>query len=312
MALPEMFRGRLKLPVAGAPMFIVSQPELVMAQCRAGIVGSFPTLNARKLEDLESWIVQCTTASAEPGAAPFGANLIVHKSNPRLAEDTEMVIKHRVPFVITSVGDPTEVAKRVHAYGGIVFHDVISLRHARKAISCGVDGLILVCAGAGGHAGTLSPFAFVSEVRSIYDGAISLAGAISTGAHVRAAVAMGADMASMGTRFIATKEAHAAEGYKQMIVESSAADIIYTPYFSGVNGSFLKGSVEAAGLDPAQVLGKREGASLALGPEESHGPKAWKDIWSAGQGSGAIHDVPPVAELVTRLRAEYDAAGKIG
>ena len=310
MAVPEIFRGKLKLPVLGAPMFIVSQPELVTAQCRAGIVGSFPTLNARKLEDLESWLQQFTAVSKESGAAPFGANLIVHKSNSRLAADTDLVIKYRVPYVITSVGDPTDVVRRVHEYGGIVFHDVINLRHAKKAMSCGVDGLILVCAGAGGHGGTLSPFAFVSEVRSIFSGAISLAGAISTGAHVRAAIAMGADLASMGTRFIATKEAKASDAYKQMIVDSGSADILYTPYFSGVNANFLRGSVEAGGFEPADVMGKRESASLAedLSHAEDGGPKAWKDIWSAGQGVGAIHDVPPVADLVTRLKAEYDAA----
>ncbi len=213
-------------------------------------------------------------------------------------------------YVITSVGDPTEIVNRVHEYGGVVFHDVINLRHAKKAISCGVDGLILVCAGAGGHGGTLSPFAFVSEVRSVFGGAISLAGAISTGAHVRAAIAMGADLASMGTRFIATKEAKAADGYKQMIVDSGSADILYTPYFSGINASFLRGSVEALGLDPTKVMGKREGASLAedLSHSQDGGPKAWKDIWSAGQGVAAIHDVPSVPDLVARLKAEYEAA----
>lgn len=310
MALPEIFRGKLKLPVLGAPMFIVSQPDLVTAQCRAGVVGSFPTLNARKLEDLESWLQQFNAVSKEPGTAPYGANLIVHKSNSRLAEDTDLVIKYRVPYVITSVGDPTEVVKRVHEYGGIVFHDVINLRHAKKAISCGVDGLILVCAGAGGHAGTLSPFAFVSEVRSIFQGAISLAGAISTGGHVRAAIAMGADLASMGTRFIATKEANAVDGYKKMIVDSGSADVLYTPYFSGVNANFLRGSVEARGLNPVDVMGKREGASLAedLSHASDGGPKAWKDIWSAGQGVAAIHDILPVADLVARLKTEYDAA----
>ena len=310
MALPEIFRGKLKVPVLGAPMFIVSQPELVTAQCRAGIVGSFPTLNARKLEDLESWLQQFSAMSKEPGVAPFGANLIVHKSNGRVEADTDLVIKYRVPYVITSVGDPTDVVKRVHEYGGIVFHDVINLRHAKKAISCGVDGLILVCAGAGGHAGTLSPFALVSEVRNIFSGAISLAGAISTGGHVRAAIAMGADLASMGTRFIATNEARAADAYKKMIVDSGSADILYTPYFSGVNANFLRGSVEALGLDPTKVMGKREDASLAddLNHAADGGPKAWKDIWSAGQGVAAIHDILPVADLVARPKTEYDAA----
>ncbi len=308
MPLPELFRGRLKLPVIGAPMFIVSQPELVTAQCRAGVVGCFPTLNARPLPLLETWLQQVTAASAEPGAAPFGANLIVHKSNNRLAEDTELVVKYKAPFVITSVGEPSAVVKQVHAYGGIVFHDVIGLKHARKAIEAGVDGLILVAAGAGGHAGTLSPFAFVAEVRKIFAGTIVLAGAITTGAQVKAALTMGADMAYMGTRFIATQEAHAPEGYKKMIVNSTASDIVYTPYFSGVHASYMRQSIEAFGLDPAKVLGHREGASLGIDAKSDDGPKAWRDIWSAGQGVGSIDDAPKVAELVARLKQQYDAA----
>ena len=307
MPIPEIFRSRLSLPVIGAPMFIVSQPALVIAQCRAGVVGCFPTLNARPLETLDAWFQQMTAAVAEPGVAPFGANLIVHKSNPRLAEDIDLTVKYRVPFVITSVGDPTAVVQRVHDYGGIVFHDVVGLRHARKAIAAGVDGLILVCAGAGGHAGTLSPFAFTAEVRRIFTGTIVVAGAIVTGAQVKAAQVMGGDLAYMGTRFIATAEAHAPDTYKQMIVASTANDIVYTPYFSGIPASYLRASIASNGLDPDKVLGTREGASLAIDGKDDKGPKAWRDIWSAGQGVGMIDDAPPVADVVTRLKHEYAA-----
>ncbi len=307
MPLPALFEGRLRLPLIGAPMFIVSQPELVIAQCRAGVVGCFPTLNARPLAQLEAWLEQFTAATAQAGVAPFGANLIVHKANARQAEDLELVIKYKVPFVITSVGDPSPVVERVHAYGGIVFHDVISLKHARKAIAAGVDGLILVCAGAGGHAGTLSPFAFVAEVRKIFAGTIVLSGAISLGNHIKAAQVIGADLAYMGTRFIATAEAHAQDGYKKMIVDAGTADIVYTPYFSGVNANYLRSSISANGLNPDDVLGPRSGAQLILGNDDDKGPKAWRDIWSAGQGAGAIDDVPTVAALVERLKTQYDA-----
>ena len=307
MSLPEIFRGRLAVPVVGAPMFLVSHPELVIAQCLAGIPGSFPTLNARPLELLEEWLKRISAAvAAAPTPAPFGVNLVVNKANTRLAEDVALTEKYKVPFVITSVGEPGELVKRVHAYGGIVFHDVISVRHAKKAIAAGVDGLILVCAGAGGHAGALSPFALVHEVRQIFAGTIILAGAISTGAQVKAAQVMGADLAYMGTRFIATQEAHADEAYKRMIVETTAADIVYTPHFSGISANYLRPSIVAAGLDPALVLGPREGASLGLSDKDDKGPKAWRDIWSAGQGVGAIVDAPPVAELVARMKAEND------
>jgi nitronate monooxygenase len=307
MPLPALFQGRLRLPLIGAPMFIVSQPDLVLAQCRAGVVGCFPTLNARPLPQLEAWLEQLTAATAAPGVAPFGANLIVHKSNTRLAEDLELVVKYKVPLVITSVGDPTPVVERVHAYGGIVFHDVIGLKHARKAIGAGVDGLILVCAGAGGHAGTLSPFAFIPEVRKIFAGALILSGAISRGNHIKAAQMIGADLAYMGTRFIATAEAHAQDDYKKMIVDSAAADIVYTPYFSGVNANYLRASITANGLNPDEVLGVHSGSQLSLGSADDKGPKAWRDIWSAGQGAGAIDDVPTVAVLVERLKVQYDA-----
>lgn len=306
MSLPALFKGRLSLPLIGAPMFIASQPDLVLAQCRAGVAGCFPTLNARPLPQLEEWLQRLTAATAD--TAPFGANLIVHKANARQAEDLELIIKYKVPLVITSVGDPTPVVEKVHAYGGIVFHDVISLKHARKAAAAGVDGLILVCAGAGGHAGTLSPFAFVAEVRKEFAGCIILSGAISLGNHIKAAQVMGADLAYMGTRFIATAEAHVPDAYKSMIVEAGTADIVYTPYFSGINANYLKPSIAANGLDPDKVLGTRPEAKLSLGGDDPDGPKAWRDIWSAGQGAGAIDDVPSVADLVARLKAEYAKA----
>ncbi len=290
-------------------MFLVSQPSLVIAQCKAGIPGSFPTLNARPLEILDAWLTEIAGAlKNDPKAAPFGANLIVHRSNTRLEEDTKLVIKHKVPFVITSVGDPTDIVRHIHAYGGIVFHDVTTIRHAQKAIQAGVDGLILVSAGAGGHAGTMSPFALVAEVRRIFAGTILLAGALSNGAQVKAAQLMGADLGYMGTRFIATQEASADDQYKQMIVESAMADILYTPYFSGVPANYLKHSITSRGLDPAKVAGVRDGANLGI-DERPDELKAWRDIWSAGHGVGTIDDVPRVAELVARLKREYDAAG---
>lgn len=308
MALPELFQNRLAVPVVGAPMFLVSRPQLVIAQCKAGVPGSFPTLNARPLEQLDAWLTEIAAAlKNDPKAAPFGANLIVHRSNTRLLEDTALVIRHKVPFVITSVGDPTEFVKQIHAYGGIVFHDVTTLRHARKAIQAGVDGLILVSAGAGGHAGTMSPFALVAEVRRIFAGTILLAGALSNGAQLKAAQLMGADLGYMGTRFIATKEASADDQYKDMIVQSTMADIVYTPYFSGVPANYLKHSITARGLDPVKVAGVREGANLGI-DERPDELKAWRDIWSAGHGVGTIDDIPTVAELVARLKREYDAA----
>jgi nitronate monooxygenase len=308
MPLPELFKGRLSLPLICAPMFIVSQPELVIAQCRAGVIGCFPALNARPLPQLEEWLKQISAVCDEPGVAPFGVNQIVHKSNTRLAEDLALTIKYKVPFVITSVGDPTDVVKQVHDYGGIVFHDVISLRHARKAIAAGVDGLILVAAGAGGHAGTLSPFAFIAEIRRIFGGTIVLSGALSLGNQIKAAQVAGADLAYMGTRFIATREAHAPEAYKKMIVDSTAADIIYTPYFSGTHANYLRQSIEGYGLNPADVLGRREGAELGISEKKDGGPRPWRDILSAGQGVGVIDDQPTVAELVSRLKQQYDAA----
>jgi nitronate monooxygenase len=318
MPIPAILQGRLSLPVIGAPMFIVSCPALVIAQCRAGIVGAFPALNARPPEMLETWIGEIRSALSaferETGrkAAPFAVNQIVHGSNERLAHDLEVCIRHEVPIIITSLRPPGEVVAAVHAYGGIVLHDVISIRHAEKALEQGVDGLILVCAGAGGHAGTLSPFALVAEVRRLWDGPLILSGAIANGRAILAAQAMGADLAYMGTRFIATREANAPEGYKAMLVAGAAKDIVYTPAISGVAGNYLRPSLVAAGLDPDDLpeAGK-DRMNFAAGRRNR--PAAWRDIWSAGQGLGSIDDVPGTAELVERLRREYaEAAASLG
>ena len=303
----------MSLPVIAAPMFIVSNPNLVIAQCISGVVGSFPALNARPAEMLDEWITSIEIALAErrrtqPQAktAPFAVNQIIHQSNDRLDRDLDVCMRHRVPIIITSLRAPTDVVKRVHEYGGAVFHDVISIRHAEKALEAGVDGLVLVCAGAGGHAGMLSPFALVREVRRFFDGPIALSGAITDGAGVLAAQAIGADFAYIGTRFIATREANAVDTYKQMIVKSSAADILYTPFFSGVHGNYLKPSVAAAGLDPDH-LPSVDKSSMNFASDRP--AKAWKDIWGAGQGVGNIDDVPATAELVDRLIKEYGQAG---
>jgi nitronate monooxygenase len=313
VTLPAQLHRKLALPVVGAPMFIVSNPELVIAQCTAGIIGAFPALNARPPEELEKWIVRIKHAlddyaATHPEAvvAPFAVNQIVHRSNSRLEHDLEVCIRHEVPIIITSLRSPEAVVKRIHAYGGIVIHDVISVRHARKALEAGVDGLILVCAGAGGHAGTLSPFALVNEVRSFYDGMLVLAGAITNGRGVLAAQAIGCDLAYMGTRFIATTEANATDAYKQMIVGATASDIVYTPYFSGVHGNYLKPSIRAAGLDPDN-LAPADPSQMDFDKRHDR-PKSWKDIWGAGQGVGNIGEVMPAREVVARLRTEYAAA----
>ena len=260
MPLPPPLQGKLRLPVIGAPLFIVSNPALVIAQCKAGIVGAFPALNARPQDELDRWLARIESElaahrAAHPGAtvAPFAVNQIVHASNGRLDADLDACVRHRVPIVITSLRAPHPVVDRVHAYGGIVLHDVISVRHAEKALEAGVDGLILVCAGAGGHAGTLNPFALVNEVRRFYAGTLALAGAITDGAAILAAQAMGCDLAYLGTRFIATREANAPDRYKQMIADARAADVVYTPYFSGVHGSYLQDRIRAAGLDPEHL-----------------------------------------------------------
>jgi len=312
MSLPPQLRGRLRIPVFGAPMFLVSGPDLVIEQCKAGVIGSFPALNARPQEELDKWLTRIETELARhqhehPGkkVAPFAVNLIVNKANQRLAADLEVVLSHKVPIVITSLSAPTGLVPRVHDYGGIVFHDVIKVRHAEKALEAGVDGLIAVCGGAGGHAGSLNPFALVNELRRIHQGPLALAGAITNGAGVLAAEAMGCDLAYLGTRFIATKESMAVERYKQMIVASNSGDIVYTPLFSGVHGSYLAGSIRNAGLDP-DSLPVNEAPGLYRNREER--PKTWKEIWGAGQGVGNIDDIPTVAELVDRLESEYFAA----
>jgi nitronate monooxygenase len=302
MPIPALFQGRIALPVIAAPMFLVSGPDLVVETCKAGVVGSFPALNQRSTEGYGEWLAEIRERIGN-AAAPFGVNLIVHRSNARLDADLAETVRQRVPFVITSLGAVSEVVEAIHGYGGLVFHDVINLRHAQKAAEAGVDGLIAVCAGAGGHAGTYNPFAFVQEIRQFYQGTIILSGAMSTGAHVVAARAAGADFAYLGTRFIATTESRAPEDYKQMILAATAKDIVYTNAISGVNGNFLRASLEAAGLDPANL--PEFNRELHLGSSEK---RAWKNIWSAGQGVGAIHDVPSTAELVARLGREYAAA----
>jgi nitronate monooxygenase len=312
MSLPSQIRGRLRIPVFGAPMFLVSGPDLAIEQCKAGVIGSFPALNARPQEELEKWLTRIETELAryqsehsEKKVAPYAVNLIMNKANKRLDADLEVVLDHKVPIVITSLSAPTGLVPRVHEYGGIVFHDVIKVRHAEKALEAGVDGLIAVCGGAGGHAGNLNPFALVNELRRIHQGPLVLAGGITNGAGVLAAEAMGCDLAYMGTRFIATKESMAAERHKQMIVDSHSGDIVYTPMFSGVHGSYLAGSIRNAGLDPDNLpLNEAPGQYRA----REDRPKTWKDIWGAGQGVGNIDDIPTVAELVDRLESEYCAA----
>ena len=307
MALPESFKGRLKLPAISAPMFLVSGPELVIEACKAGVVGTFPALNQRDSEGFEQWLIQITESLADaPDAAPYGVNLIVHKSNPRLQADLELCVKYQVPLVITSLGAVREVVDTVQSYGGVVFHDVINIRHAQKASEAGVDGLIAVCAGAGGHAGTLSPFALLGEIRQFFDKTLLLAGSLSSGSDILAARAMGADLAYMGTRFINTRESRANEAYKQMIRDSRAVDVVYTKEISGVDANFLQPSLDAAGIDLETV--KKQG-DVDFGEElNPDNVKAWKDIWSAGQGVGCISDVPTVAELVSRLQTEFDHA----
>jgi nitronate monooxygenase len=312
MPLPAQIRDRLRIPVFGAPMFLVSGPDLVIEQCKAGVIGAFPALNARPQEELDRWLTRIETELAQherahPGrkVAPFAVNLIMNKANQRLGADLEIVLAHQVPIVITSLSAPTALVPRVHDYGGMVFHDVIKLRHAEKALEAGVDGLIAVCGGAGGHAGTLNPFALVNELRRIHAGPLVLAGAITNGAGVLAAEAMGCDLAYLGTRFIATRESLAVDRYKQMIVDSGAGDIVYTPFFSGVHGSYLAGSIRNAGFDPDN-LPAIESPGLYRSRDER--PKTWKEIWGAGQGVGDIDDVPTVAELVDRLESEYRAA----
>jgi len=309
MALPQNLAAHLRIPVLSAPMFIVSGPELVIEQCKAGVIGSFPALNARPQEELDKWLTRIETELAayakenpHKKVAPFAVNLIVNKANKRLEQDIEVVIAHQVPIVITSLSAPTDIVPRVHAYGGLVLHDVVKVRHGEKALEAGVDGLIAVCAGAGGHAGTTNPFALVNELRRIHNGLLVLSGAITNGSAILAAQAMGCDLAYLGTRFIATQESAAKPAYKQMIVESSSGDIVYTPLFSGVHGSYLAGSIRNAGLDPNNLPINETAGQYRSRDERA---KTWTDIWGAGQGVGDIDDVPSVAELVDRMEKEY-------
>lgn len=311
MSLPSSLVGRLKLPVIAAPMFLTSGPELVIACSNAGILGTFPALNQRSSEGFDDWLTTIR-ASLTTDAAPFGVNLIVHKTNPRVAADLALCVRHKVPVIITSLGAATEVVDAVHGYGGLVFHDVTTAKHARKAAEAGVDGLVLVAGGAGGHAGTLNPLALMAEVRAFFDKTVILAGCISTGGDIAAAQMLGADLAYMGTRFIATTESMVTDINKQMLVEAGASDIIYTPAISSIAANFLRASIVAAGLDPDRLSAP---ASIDLShitepykkDPEKPDSKAWRDIWSAGQGVASIHDVLPAAQLIQRLRAEYRA-----
>lgn len=316
MAIPEILRGKLSIPVVASPLFIISGPELVIAQCKAGVVGSFPSLNARPVEVLDQWLTQITEelaayneANPDKPAAPFAVNQIVHNSNDRLMQDVELCVKHKVPIVITSLGARTEVFDAIHSYGGICLHDVINNRFAKKAIEKGADGLICVAAGAGGHAGTLSPMPFIQEVREWFDGPVLLSGAISTGDSILAAEAMGADLAYIGSAFIATKEANADQGYKQSLVDYAASDIVYTNLFTGVHGNYLRPSIEAAGLDPDN-LPESDPSKMNFGSGGSSKAKAWRDIWGCGQGINAIKSIDSAGELVERLSREYAAARK--
>jgi nitronate monooxygenase len=307
MALPAVLQ-KLSLPLIGSPLFIISNPDLVIAQCKAGIVGSFPALNARPAEVLEQWLIRITTeldaynqANPDKPAAPFAVNQIVHASNDRLQHDLALCVKYKVPIIITSLGARPELNDAVHSYGGITLHDIINNRFAKKAIEKGADGLIAVAAGAGGHAGTTSPFALIHEIREWFDGPLILSGAIATGRAILAAQAMGADLGYMGTAFIATKEANAQDAYKQMIVDGSADDIVYSNLFTGVHGNYLKPSIVAAGLDPAN-LPVSDPSKMNFG---SGSAKAWKDIWGAGQGISAVKEILPAADLIARLKREY-------
>jgi len=314
MSLPKILEGKLSIPVIGSPLFLVSGPELVIAQCKAGIVGSFPALNARPQHVLAEWIIRIKTELAEYQAAnpdakvaPFAVNQICHGSNDRLMDDMQTCVEHEVPIIITSLRPPAELVEAAHSYGGLVFHDVISVRHAKKAAEQGVDGLILVCAGAGGHAGALSPFALVREVKEWFDGTIILSGSIGDGYSVASSLALGADLAYMGTRFIATEEANADIGYKKMLEESAADDIVYSSLFTGVHGNYLKPSIDKAGLD-SNNLPEADKTSMNFGSGGNTDAKAWKDIWGSGQGIGGIVDSPPVQELVDRIQSEYEEA----
>ena len=317
MSMPALFKGRLSIPVIASPLFIISVPDLVIAQCKAGVVGSFPALNARPASLLDEWIARIKEelaawdkANPDRPSAPFAVNQIVHKSNNRLDHDMAVCEKHKVPMLITSLGAREELNKAAHDWGAIVFHDVINQTFAHKAVEKGADGLILVAAGAGGHAGTISPFAFVEETRGWFKGPIALSGAIANGRAIRAARILGADFAYIGSAFIATKEANAVEGYKEMITTSGADDIVYSNLFTGVHGNYLKPSIVKAGLDP-ENLPTSDPSKMSFGTDESGErakPKAWKEIWGSGQGIGAIDKVVPAAELIARFKKEYQEA----
>jgi len=316
VAIPKHIKNNLSIPVIGSPLFLVSGPELVIAQCKAGIIGSFPALNARPQHVLGEWIVRIKTELAEYQAqnpdkkvAPFAVNQICHGSNDRLMDDMASCVEHEVPIIITSLRPPAELVEAAHSYGGLVYHDVINVRHAKKAAEQGVDGLILVCAGAGGHAGALSPFALLREVKEWFDGTVILSGSIGDGFSVASSLALGADFAYMGTRFIATKEANADQGYKEMLIESAADDIVYSNLFTGVSGNYLKPSIKNAGLDPDN-LPEADKSAMNFGSGGNTDAKAWKDIWGSGQGIGGIKDDPSVGDLVERIIEEYNQAKK--
>lgn len=316
MSLPPLLQNKLRLPAVGSPLFIISNPDLVIAQCKAGVIGSFPALNARPAEVLEQWLKRITEElddynqkNPDTPAAPFAVNQIVHKSNDRLMHDVEMCVKYKVPVTITSLGARTEVNDAMHSVGGIVIHDVINNTFAKKAIEKGADGVIAVASGAGGHAGTLSPFALIQEIREWFDGLLLLGGSIATGDAILAAQAMGADLGYVGSAFIATKEANADPAYKQCLVDSVADDIVYTNLFTGVHGNYLKPSIINAGMDPNN-LPESDPSKMNFGSGGNSAKKAWKDIWGCGQGIGAIKDVPSAGDLVARMIQEYDAAKK--
>lgn len=322
MTIPVQFKGRLQLPLIVSPMFIASGLELVVETCKAGAIGTFPALNQRTSQGFEDWIVEINKRLSEwevhtgKKAAPFGVNLIVHKSNPRWQTDLDICVKHQVPLVITSLGAVSDLVDAVHSYGGLVFHDVVNARHGKKAAAAGVDGLIAVCNGAGGHGGTTNPFALVAEIRQFFTKTVLLAGSLSNGGDIAAAEIMGADMAYMGTRFLATEEANIADDYQNMLVASQASDIVYTPKISGVNANFMRQSIEGAGIDPNDLTPKAEldfGSELDIdsnvkSPQLNTDKKAWRDIWSAGQGVGAIQKVQKTSELVSNLITEYHQA----
>jgi len=314
MALPPILRDRLRLPVIASPLFIISNPDLVIAQCKAGIVGSFPSLNARPISQLDEWLHRITEelaaydrANPDAPSAPFAVNQIVHRTNNRLEEDVAMCVKYKAPLVITSLGAREDINAAIHSYGGITMHDVINDKHAHKAIEKGADGLIPVAAGAGGHAGTLSPFALIQEIRQWFDGPVALSGSIACGRSILAAQAMGADLAYIGSAFIATQEANAQQGYKDMIVESHADDILYSNLFTGVHGNYLRPSVVKAGMDP-ENLPVSDPSAMNFGSGGNQEAKAWRDIWGCGQGIGAIDSVLTAGELVAKFSREYEDA----